>query len=298
MTGKELVLLLVGSAAAAGAGGVGAARLINDGPANDAGQSALLARLDELGASLEATNGILTESRDEIGALRGRMEAVELRLNGARAAALTTASGRRHVAAPARRGATTLRSGEDGVLDLTTAGEGGVPVQLEKALAGLAESLGEHAGGGMIGTMIEGGGSLRVLNGELGGTLAGLRRSFALRRLPEEERWEKAREDVGLNDVQIDEIRSALVERDAAIERAMVVARDESDGNAGISVRRLDFAKTREADQAYRKRVDNTLNDQQKKAWNDGGYDRAFGNSATGTATVISIGTITSDEEQ
>jgi len=132
---------------------------------------------------------------------------------------------------------------------------------------------------------------------DVNGHLKGLTKSFELRRLPEEERWAKARDEVGLTRVQEDEIRAALAERDQAIEESMNVERDEDDGNTRISIRSMDFAKTSAANEAYRKRVDNTLNDNQKKSWRESGYDNAFGRGAMGSATVISIGRGISTDE-
>ena len=96
--------------------------------------------------------------------------------------------------------------------------------------------------------------------------------------------------------MQIDEIKAALEERDKAIDESMVIERDEDDGSSRISIRRMDFAKTREANEAYKSRVDNVLNDQQKESWKKEGYENAFGRGAMGTATVISLGTFKSDE--
>lgn len=288
MTGKELVLVLAGAAAAAGAGGMAAATLLKDAPADSGDASAVLERLDRLTASLDDTNALLEQSRDEIGGLRGRIDAVELGLRGVPAAPRASDSGRRRVDV-ARHGAL---DGEEVTGGATLgaqieATEDEVHAELQEALGALKQRL-VTAGGPQIGTVIGPGGEVAGLSG----ALSGLQRSFELRRLPEEERWSKAREEVGLNDVQVEEIKAALAERDTAIDASMVVERDETDGAQRISVRRMDFEKTREANEAYRRRVDNVLNDEQKKAWKEKGYENAFGRGAMGTATVISIGSI------
>jgi len=79
----------------------------------------------------------------------------------------------------------------------------------------------------------------------------------------------------------------------------MKVEPDESgDGRLHMRVRNLDFKKAREANDAYRKRVDNTLNDQQKKDWKGKGYDTAFGDTGLGfsTGTVISVSSFGSSD--
>jgi hypothetical protein len=295
MTGKELLLVLVGAATAAAAGGIAATTIMNDTTSNNADQTALLDRLDKLNAGIEDTNSILETNAREISGLRGRMEAVESGLHGRRAAPLTTESGRRHVE---RAGSATIEEVGDGrSVDFSTSFEGAedeMKAHMEEALKGLKASLADGSQPVRIGRILGENGEIAGITG----ALEGLQRSFELRALPEGERWDKAREELGLNDVQVDEIKAALEERDAAIDESMVVERDEDDGSSRISVRRMDFAKTREANEAYKKRVDNVLNDDQKKSWKDKGYENAFGRGAMGTATVISIGSITNDSSE
>jgi hypothetical protein len=294
MTGKELLLVLVGAATAAGAGGVAAATLMNDAPAGDGDSTALLERLDKLGTSLDDTNEILAESRDEIGGLRTRIEAVELGMHGSRGAPTTTDSGRRRVGSM-HLGSTRVEEvgdGEEVEFASSFAGtEEEMQAHMDKAMKALGEKLQTGGGSPRLGTLF----SEDVRLEGLTSSLSGLTKSFELRRLPENERWDRAREEVGLTDMQVEEIQAAIEERDKAIDESMVIEREEEDGASRFSVRRMDLDKTREANEAYRKRVDNTLNDDQKKAWKDNGYENAFGRGAMGTATVISIGTMTHD---
>ncbi len=126
--------------------------------------------------------------------------------------------------------------------------------------------------------------------GALGDRLGSLGKSLELRRLPAEERWQRARDEVGLNDTQVNEIQTALADRDAAMKEALIVDREEKTETGHFSVHRMDREKAAEANAAYRKRVDDVLNDEQKKSWKSGGFDSAFGNSSGGTTTIISIG--------
>jgi hypothetical protein len=296
MTGKELLLVLAGTAAAAGAGGIGAAAIVADAPADTGPDTAVLEQLDKLQDSLDGTNRIMSESRDEIAGLKRRIDSVEHGLRGVKPARATS-TGRARVDATRHAGAERTGHGEAGSGALTfstsddelqaVAGE-----QLKVALGKLKEQLSGGEGSPLIGSVMGADGEpLQVAT--LRGRLVGLQKGFELRRLPEEERWAKAREDVGLTNVQEDEIKSALAERDQAIEESMQIERDEENENGRISIRHMDFEKTRAANEAYRKRVDNTLNDEQKKSWRENGYDNAFGKGASGSATVISVGTFT-----
>ena len=302
MNGKELLLVLAGTATAAAAGGIGAAALVTETPANGGSDAAVLEQLEKLGASLDGTNEIMTASRDEIVGLKNRINAVESGLRGGRAAR-GSSTGRRHV--DLSRGDTSshvapnsqLWEAENGEAIRLFTGSEGLPenaqVHLREALGKLAVHLGDLGGddASILGTTI--GEDGEPLSGLLqaSGQFRGLFNSSALRRLPEAERWEKARDEIGLSNIQEDEIKSALAERDKAIEESMEVERDESGRSTRISVRSMDLEKTRAANQAYRRRVDNTLNDDQRKNWSEKGYDNAFGQGSMGVATVISIGT-------
>lgn len=290
MQGKDLLLVLVVAGVAAAAGGVGAARLVASGTPAAETDTALLDRLDALARTLDDTNRTIGESRDEIAGLRGRLEVVEAGLHGRRSG-VATASGRRRVDVTGEGAVDVLE--ESGPGEVRWFGSGEAKEQAEEAIrAGLQEALQG------VKMQLGDGGAFRfsgAVAGEDGRLtmLGNLQKSLELRRLPEEERWQKAREEVGLTDLQVEGIQAALAERDKAIEESMVALRDENDGERRISVRRMDFGRTQEANAAYREKVDTLLNDQQKKAWHDNGYDNAFGKGAMGAATVISIGTVT-----
>ncbi len=301
MNGKELLLVLAGTATAAAAGGIGAAAFVTEKPANGGADAAVLEQLEKLGASLDGTNEIMTASRDEIAGLKNRINAVESGLRGGRAAR-GKSTGRPRVdrsrgdSSSHAANSPMWETGTGEEVRLFTGSEGlaeGAQIHLREALGKLAVRLGDLGGdeGAILGTMI--GEDGEPLSGLLqaSGQLRGLFNSSALRRLPEAERWEKARDEIGLSNIQEDEIKSALAERDKAIEESMEIKRDESDGNTRISVRSMDFEKTRAANQAYRRRVDNTLNDDQRKSWSEKGYDNAFGKGSMGAATVFAIGT-------
>ncbi len=300
MTGKALILVL-GTAGVALAGGLGAAAIVQGGGAAPATDPALLARLDEIARSVESTRTSLDASRGELDALRDRVAQAESRLGVEQHAA---PGGRRRIQLPADDGdatetsATTARrirldgtsewSSDGRVIELS--GESidlndALP-QVEDAVRGALQGIVlDHGDDGLAATFI----GDHALAG-----LGGLRKSFELRRLPEAERWQKARTDLGLNDTQVNELQAAVAERDQALKDALQLDRDETTGDTQLRVHRLDPSKAMEANAAYRRRVENTLNEDQRKSWRDDGFDSAFGNSSSGAA-VISIATTTTE---
>ena len=157
-----------------------------------------------------------------------------------------------------------------------------------------------RSGGGTGGTLQLGeGAKLKLMDGavmELSSALQGLTAGLELRKLPEEERWEKAREDLGLTQNQIDEIRAATDARDEALEASMTVTHSEDGGGGRYTIKNLDPSKAKEANDAYRRRVENSLNEDQRTAWREKGYDRAFGKRGMGgfgaaSGSVITIST-------
>jgi hypothetical protein len=113
---------------------------------------------------------------------------------------------------------------------------------------------------------------------ELKGVGSGLR----LRMMPEDKRWEQAKTDVGLNDAQVETLKAAVAERDAAMKEAFEVEEETTAGTEGrldstIRIRRLDPEKAASAQSNYRKRVNETLDENQRKSWREKGYDHAMG---------------------
>ena len=77
MNGKELLLVLAGTAVAAGAGGIAAATILADQPADTGTDTAVLEQLEKLQSSLDGTGEIMEKSREEIAGLKQRIDAVE-----------------------------------------------------------------------------------------------------------------------------------------------------------------------------------------------------------------------------
>ncbi len=311
MTGKELLLLLAGTGAAAGAGGVGAAMVLDSGADTGDDNAEVLAALDGLRTSIDSTQESIDEQSTELRRMSRRVQQFEIDLaetgrklaNGSLVA--DTADDEADAHAALRRMLREGRVGRLGTLVKDAAlqrDRADLEIQVfddaQKALATALEGLGESLDGRVteLGTLEGATDAIRL-------SLGGLTKGLELRKLPEAERWDKARDEVGLSEVQIDEIKSAITERDAAVKEAMKIEPDDTgDRRLPVRIRNLDFTKAREANDAYRKRVDNTLNDQQKKDWKGKGYDNAFGDSGMGmgfsTGTVISVSTFEDSSEE
>ena len=77
--------------------------------------------------------------------------------------------------------------------------------------------------------------------------------------------------------MQVDELRDAVADYEAA--RKEAVTQEETTSGSGVRTvfRRADSKKLAASRTEFERRVDNTLNTEQKKAWNDKGYSSAFG---------------------
>ena len=139
--------------------------------------------------------------------------------------------------------------------------------------------------------------SLRSLDGDairLEGAIGDrMKKSAELRALPEEERWTKARDALGLSGGQEEELKAAIKERAEAMRAAVVVEnRGENAGPGaaeGISVRVPDIEKIRDARTKYDERVHATLTPEQSKKWRDDGYEAALGVRGTMFASAVVV---------
>jgi hypothetical protein len=143
------------------------------------------------------------------------------------------------------------------------------------------------------------------LEGEAGAALQSLslalperlRKSGELRRLPEEERWAKARSALGLTGYQEEELKAAIRERNEAMKEATKIVASEStseDGSAShsVTIAMPDVGKMGEARKKYDDRVSQALNADQKKGWREEGYEGALGGGGG-----ASFGFVTGDVE-
>lgn len=123
------------------------------------------------------------------------------------------------------------------------------------------------------------------------------RRMQELRSLPEEERWQKAREALGLTLYQEEELKAASKEHAESHREAMKITTQETKSAYGtstqaISIAMPDMEKMREARKRYDDRVSQALNAEQAKKWREEGYEGALGAGGGGffsTATRLEV---------
>ncbi len=114
-------------------------------------------------------------------------------------------------------------------------------------------------------------------------------RSMELRALPEERRWDKATDELGLTTSQVDEIKAAKTEFDAAMKDATTSETTTTDDGATMTFRRMDGNKVREARTRMDERIGNTLNSEQKDRWNSEGWKGAMTGSGPARARRVSM---------
>ena len=278
MTGKELMLALIGAGIVGGAAGAAASFVLAPKTEAIAASTSpdVLYRLKATEDELARTTAALSESRNSINGLMERLTAAEMKAaRSATETASATPAGRklrvnrgaRALGAkgePMELGAGAFEAVELGDFDFDIGGEGAeqVAVEIGKALDGAMHTF--DVGG----------------NGELGAFRAGL----SLRKLPEEERWQKAKDDLALTWNQVEDLKQAFAARDEAMKGATTVEKKSGPNGGSITIQRPDPAKSAHAEAAYHDRVNATLNDEQKKGWSAKGYDRAFGKSPFGGA--------------
>jgi len=266
MRAKDLALVLAGAVIFGGGAGALAAYLLGStAPPAEAPDSALAERVKRLELTLEDTQQKLRQTERRRGQLEEKVTKAEIRLAGI---------ANREAAEEAAAAETATVFGSDGTF--TVGGPGRSAGGRKKAVAG-------HVLGGK-------GRALQAISLDMTNTLEQFRKAAALRALSEDERWDKAREDVHLTDGQILEIQSAIEERDAAIEAAKTSEEVVTSSGSTMRTVKMDGEKMKAAQDKYGERVDNLLATDQKTAWKEGGYDRAFG-KRRGHAAAIFIST-------
>jgi len=276
MTGKELTMALVGAAlvgAAAGAA-TGFAVASKEKPAEQTA-SDVTDRLKAAENQLARTQKALDDSHKTLAELQERVTKSEIataKLAATPAFAPQTIQPGTHVFRAGRRGAVvgTKTDGKDddaafGAIDVQALGDAVGP-EINVALDGLRDQLG-------------------TMQGDLGSFGAGME----LRKLPEAERWQKAKDDLGLGWNQVEDLKKAVADRDAAIKDAANVEKKNGPNGGTITISRPDPAKLAHAQADYHDRVNATLNDEQKKGWQAKGYDHAFGKGGLGGAMVMTV---------
>jgi len=276
MTGKELCVAFVGAAIVGGAAGFAAtlAAATKDKSA-DAADAALTARLKSTEDELAKANARLDASKKTIDELSERVTKSEIAL-----------ARRPDVASPAvpfpKTGQRVIRSGRRAADGKTDAAADDVSTALAGVdLSALPENVGVEIDKALdgIGAQIGGAGS----------QLESLRAGLDLRKLPEADRWQKAKDDLGLTWNQVEDLKKAVADRDAAMKDAANVEKKTSPTGGTITISRPDPAKTAHAQADYHDKVNAALNDEQRKNWQAKGYDHAFGKGGFGGAMVMTV---------
>src|SRR5262245_17711650 len=206
MTGKELVLAFVGAGLVGGGAGVAASLAMAPKAETSSAPSAeLLDRLKAIEGRLAEAKTASDESRRTLLEVQDRVTKAEIQ---AAQGAMDSASGTGAAAAKTfhggRHGAKTEASG--------SAAQGAVEFGGGE-LDGLGEAIALNLGDEL--------GKLDVEMGDLGGQLASLQNGFRLRALPEADRWQKAKDELGLTWNQVEDLKKAVTDRDAAMKDAM-----------------------------------------------------------------------------
>lgn len=281
MTGKELALALAGAAIVGGAAGAAANLALAPKPETAASQPSpeLISRLKNAEDALAKTKTALDDSKKAVNELSERVAAAEIKA-AKQAADPAAPPGPRNVRIGRHRDAGATAKADEAQ---TAAGEfnvegldDDVAVQIGNALDGIGDQLGAASG-----------------------DFAALKSGLDLRKLPEADRWQKAKDDLGLTWNQVEELKKAVADRDAAMKTAVTVEKKTNASGGAVTIQRSDTGKAAHAEADYHDRVNATLNDEQKKNWSAKGYDHAFGANPFGGAhgTMVMSVDVSSDKK-
>lgn len=124
------------------------------------------------------------------------------------------------------------------------------------------------------------------------GLSARMKKTLELMGKPEDERWAAIREALSLTDLQEQELKAALKERDLAMRDMTKIESHEvtgPDGNVSnvMRVSAPDPEKVRETRRKYDDRVNASLTADQSKKWKDEGYEAAAGGGGAMVFTSV-----------
>ncbi len=250
------VLGILGFATVLGAVAGAAMTIAGSGDGNvSAGEAIVLDRIGDLATSVDGLRDSVREQRNAVLDLEERLVATELEM----------ASRRAEAAAAAAAPPTSMPSSTPAWTDAP----GTLPNVAFDGPAGFKADLAEKLRDAMMAqkaASMEAAASMRDR----------FKKSMELRALPEDERWQRAEDELGLTTVQVDEIRAAKTDFDAAMKEAITEETKTTDGGFSSTFRRIDGQKMRAARTAFDDRVANTLTSEQKDAWNNDGWKGAL----------------------
>lgn len=269
MTGKEIALTLVGAALVGGAAGFAASVAPSQKESATPLAPEVAARLEAADTELAKSRAALAEASKSIAELSERVTAAELR--AAKHAAEVAAQPRK---VPVTRG---VRMGGH------AASSGEAPAEGEVMFGGALEGIDLGDGGQIaldLGSALEG----SLGDASVPAEFTALRAGLGLRKLPEADRWTKAKDDLGLTWNQVEDLKKAVADRDAAVKDAMTKETKTGPNGGTITIQRPDSGKLAHAEANYHDKLNATLDEGQRKNWRDKGYDHAFGSSPFGGA--------------
>lgn len=281
MTGKDLILVVLVAGIAGAAAGIGAT-LAQPAAAPEM-PADLVARLDRIETALARAGEEQKAAKDANATLNEKLTGLQMDVGNLRQTVDTRSDDDAgEVLAPGefRRGRAVRR----------VALADGKPVQIE----------GGHMVLGGPGAQIEfATPELAQVSEEVAKRMRSVSAGMRLRMLPEAERWKKAQDELHLSDAQVDALKRAVADRDAAIKEAMKVETSNENGGTVLRFSSMDPAKAATANQDFERRVNDTLDADQEKTWKESGYDHAFGGRGGG-AVVLSAATIemSTDDEK
>jgi len=265
MNGKELALTLLGAGLVGGAAGLAASSWNAPSDAPSAALAAdAAARLERVEDALARTNAAFDDLKKSNALVQERLTSTEIKAARDAAEAGVAAAPGARPARPGRR----IRLGD--------AAAGGTGDD-----AGPQTATGPDVMDGLPGSAAIDLGV--VLDGDaMPAEFGSFRKAMELRKLPEDQRWRKAKDDLGLTWNQVEDLKKAVAARDAAMKDAMVTEKSETGNGGAFSFSRPDPGKSAHAQADYHDAVAKSLDENQKKSWKDKGYESAFGGSPFG----------------
>lgn len=282
MTGKELLLVVAVAGVAGAAAGIGSS-LANTAavPDTSAETNERLARIEN---ALARAAEDQKSARESVAKINERVTGLQMDVGTLREAADTAA----RESGSAADGGTTA-----GAPDAAVAGKRRARIIRGNSLAGGQPGEGAAfvlggTGEPVAGTEISF--SSPQMTEEIAKSLRAVSEGMRLRMLPEADRWKKAQDEVRLTDMQIENLKRAVAERDAAMKDATQVETVSAEGGNALRIRfpKVDPEKAAAAQQDYDRKVNDTLDADQEKTWKEKGYDQAFGNGGRSSAVFVS----------
>jgi hypothetical protein len=268
MTGKDLAITLVAAAVVGGAAGFAASYAPAPKEQAPALAPEVAERLKAADDELAKSRAALAEAKKSLAELTERVTAAELRAAKQSAESATQPM---KVARRARKDGHAAPTIEE----LEHMNEVGTAMIADPDFVDAGGQIALQLGGALEGALGD---------ASMPPEFASLRAGLGLRKLPEAERWTKAKDDLGLTWNQVEDLKKAVADRDAALKDAMTKETKTGPNGGTITIQRPDSGKLAHAEANYHDKLNATLGEQQKKDWRDKGYDHAFGSSPFGGA--------------